>query len=118
MRTCDSRMTKKLKGLVHYVPEYVHLKGVPLGPTSEIRCFLLHSEFCKIVGCNEARFGFREQRAAFGKKMYQKDWKSRLRREKGIIFHKFSVRNSGASSGDVRKLRNFGKNYTFFPTQP
>ncbi len=24
---------------------------------------------------------------------------------KGCIFHKFSVRNSGASSGDVRKLR-------------
>ncbi len=24
---------------------------------------------------------------------------------KGFIFHKFSVRNSGASSGDVRKLR-------------
>ncbi len=42
---------------------------------------------------------------------YQKYWKSTLRREKGIIFHKFSVRNSGASSGDVRKLRD-----TFFPT--
>ncbi len=36
---------------------------------------------------------------------YQKDWKSRLRREKRYNFHKFSVRNSGASSGDVRKLR-------------
>ncbi len=27
--------------------------------------------------------------------------------KKDIIFHKFSVRNSGASSGDVRKLRVF-----------
>ncbi len=27
--------------------------------------------------------------------------------KKGIIFHKFSVRNSGASSGDVGKLRVF-----------
>ncbi len=27
--------------------------------------------------------------------------------KKGIIFHKFSVRNSGASSGDVGKLRPF-----------
>ncbi len=35
----------------------------------------------------------------------QKDWKSRLRWEKGRIFHKFAVRNSGAWSGDVRKLR-------------
>ncbi len=34
----------------------------------------------------------------------KKNWKSRLRREKGIIFHEFSVRNSGAWSGDVRQL--------------
>ncbi len=37
---------------------------------------------------------------------YQEDWKSRLRREKGFDFHKFSPQNSCTSSGDVaRKLR-------------
>ncbi len=31
----------------------------------------------------------------------QKDWKSRLRRQIGILFHKFSVWNSGASTGNI-----------------
>ncbi len=35
---------------------------------------------------------------------YQTDWKSWLRWEKRCIVNKFSIRNSGASSGDVRKL--------------
>ncbi len=50
---------------------------------------------------------------------YQKDWKPGLRRERYNFFNNFfSVRNSGASSGDVRKLpefrtENLWKKYTF-----
>ncbi len=41
---------------------------------------------------------------------YEEDWKSRLRRDNSFILHKFSIQNSGASSGDVdRKLRAEGQ---------
>ncbi len=34
----------------------------------------------------------------------QEVWKSRLRLKKMFIFYEFSIRNSGASSGDVIKI--------------
>ncbi len=49
MRTHDLRMILKAYVLVHYVPEYVRLKGGPLGPTYKIRWIVnFNSELCKI----------------------------------------------------------------------